>query len=119
MVPKCGSLFGAIPSGLLVKSGKNRFASMKDHVRCRLGHAGSSTSTNPSYIAYMYYILVNLSLNREDSRIILNRGLVESTSETGMKVRSHDDSLLSDSVDNKQTVRNLCASQKYHKMDFF
>ena len=44
---------------------------------------------------------------------------MESTSETGMKVRSHDDSLLSDSVDNKQTVSNLCSSQKYHKMDYF
>ena len=109
----------AIPSGLLVKSVRHRIASMKDHVRCHLGHAGSSTSTNPSYIAYMYDTLVNLSLNREDSRIILNQGLVESTSATGMKVRSKDDGFLSDSIDNKQTVRNLCASQKYHKMDYF
>ena len=53
MVPECGSMFGAIPSGLLVKSGRHRFASMKNHVRCRLGHAGSSTSTNPLYITYM------------------------------------------------------------------
>ena len=67
----------------------------------------------------MYDILVNHSLNREDSRIILNRGLMESTSQTGMKVRSSDDGLLSDSIDNKQHVRNLCSSQKYHKMDFF
>ena len=119
MVPECGSLFGAIPSGLLVKSGRHRFASMKNHVRCRLGHAGSSTSTNPSYIAYMYDILVNLSLNREDSRICLNRGVTASSSETGMTVRGGCDGLLSDSIDNKQTVRNLCASQVYHKMDFF
>ena len=67
----------------------------------------------------MYDILVNLTLNREDSRIILNRGLMESSSETGLQIRSRHDSLLSDCVDNKQTVRNLCASQKYHKIDFF
>ena len=36
-----------------------------------------------------------------------------------MKVRNDNDGLLSDSVDNKQSVWNLCASQKYHKMDFF
>ena len=43
---------------------------------------------------------------------------MESSNEIGLKVRSRDDTLLSDSVDSKQTVRNLCASQKYHKMDF-
>ena len=26
---------------------------------------------------------------------------------------------MTDAVDNKQTVRNLCSSQKYHNMDFF
>ena len=107
MVPKCGAIFGSIPSGLLVKSSRNRFSSMKSHVRCRLGNPGSSTSTNPSYISFMYDILVNLTLNREDSRIILNRGLMESTSETRLQVRSHNDTLLTDCVDNKQTVRNL------------
>ena len=119
MVPKNGSLFGAIPLGFLVNSCCRGFASMKSHVRCRLTLPGSSTSTNPSYISFMYDILVNLTLNREDSRIILNRGLMESSSETGLQIRSRNDSLLSDCVDNKQTVRNLCASQKYHKMDFF
>ncbi len=67
----------------------------------------------------MYDILVNLTLNREDSRIILNRGFMASTSETGLQIRSRDDNLLSDCVDNKHTVRNLCASQSYHKMDYF
>ena len=58
-------------------------------------------------------------MNREDSRIILNIGLMESTGDTGLKVRSCGDTMLTDSVDNKQTVSNLCASQKYHKMDYF
>ena len=119
MVSGNGSMIGAIPSGLLVKSDCHGFASMKNHFRCRLRLPGSSTSTNPSYISFMYDILVNLTLNREDSRIILNRGLMESTSDTGLKIRSRDDTLLSDCVDNKQTVRNLCASQVYHKMDYF
>ena len=119
MVPKNGALFGAIPSGMLVNSCCRGFASMKSHVRFCLTLPGSSTSTNPTYIAFCYDILVNLTLNREDSRIILNRGLMESSCETGLQIRSCHDSLLSDCVDNKQTVRNLCASQKYHKMDFF
>ena len=119
MVPGSGAILGSIPSGLLTTNTSHGFASMKSHVRCRLTLPGTCTSTNPSYVAFSYDILTNLTLNREDSRIILNRGLMESTGETGLKVRSRDDTLLSDSVDNKQTVRNLCASQKYHKMDFF
>ena len=102
-----------------MQSDSHGFASMKSLARCRLRLPGTSTSTNPLYVSFLYDILSNLTLNREDSRIILNRGLIESSSETGLKVRSRDDTLLSDSIDSKQTVRNLCASQKYHKMDFF
>lgn len=119
MVSQSGSILGAIPSGMLLNSCVHGFASMKSHVRCRLTNTSSSTSTNNAYISFMYDILVNLKLNREDSRIILNRGLMESTGSTGLQLRSRDYSLLYDSVDNKQTVRNLCASQKYHQMDFF
>ncbi len=72
-------MLGAIPSGLLVKSDCHGFSSMKSHFRCRLQISSSSTSTNPSYISFMYDILVNLTLNHEDARIILNRGLMEST----------------------------------------
>ena len=44
---------------------------------------------------------------------------MESSNASGMQLRSNDDHLLADSVDSKQTVRNLCASQVYHKMHFF
>ena len=119
MDTRSGAILGSIPSGLLTTNTSHGFASMKSHARCRLTLPGTCTSTNPSYVAFVYDILTNLTLNREDSRIILNRGLMESTGETGLKVRSREDTLLSDSVDSKQTVRNLCSSQKYHKMDFF
>lgn len=33
MVPNCGEIYGSIPSGLLVQSGRNRFVSMNSHVR--------------------------------------------------------------------------------------
>ena len=88
MVPKCGSIMGAIPSGLLAEKVRNGFASMRSHVRCRLCLPGTATSTNQSYIALMYDILANISMNREDSRIILNRGMIESTNSSGLQVRS-------------------------------
>ena len=92
MVPKHGSIFGAIPSCLLSqKPPSYGFSSMKNHARCRLTLPGTATSTNPQYISLMYDILANLTMNRQDSRIILNRGLVEATSETGLKVRSRDE----------------------------
>ena len=118
-VPSNGSILGAIPSGLLLTSSRHGYDNMKSHVRCLICLTFSTTSTNPSYISWLYDILANLTMNREDSMIILNRGLMESSSETGLQVRSKNDILMTDAVDNKQTVRNLCSSQKYHNMDFF
>ena len=69
-----GAIVGAIPSGPLVKSSTHGFSSMGDHSRCRLQDPGCATGTNPYYIAWSYDTHVNIYLNREDSRIILNRG---------------------------------------------
>ena len=119
MIDNDGSICGAIPSGLLTKSNSHGFSSMKNHITCRISLPGTATSTNSSYISFSYDILVNLTMNRQDSRIIMSRGLMESTTKTGMQIRSPQDSLLTDCVDDKQTVKNLCASQKWHKMDLF
>ena len=119
MIPQNGAISGAIPSGLLQNSSQYGFASIKNHVKCRIKLPGSSTSTNPTYISFLYDILANLTLSRGDSRIILNRGLIESTKNSGLDVRSRDDSLYTDSIDSRQAVKRLCASQKYFKMDFF
>ena len=118
-VPSSGAILGAIPSGLLVQSNLHGIADIKSHTRCRLCLPFSTTSTDPTYISFQYDILANLTMTHGDSRIILNRGLVESSDKTGLQVRSRGENLLTDSVDSKQTVRNLCSSQKYHKMDFF
>ena len=120
MVLNCGAILGAIPSGILAQHVPyNGFASMKEHVRNRLTLSGSGTSTNPRYISLMYDVLSNLTLNREDSRIIINRGLVGSNDTSGLQVRSNHDTMLTDNVDNRQMVRNLCASQRYYAMDLF
>lgn len=58
MVTRSGSIVGAIPSGLLVKSSCHGFASMNSHVRCRLTLPGSSTSTNASYISLCIIFLL-------------------------------------------------------------
>ena len=112
MIQSCGSILGAIPSSLLASTGsKHGFATPKDHIRARMSNYSSSTSSNQRYISLLYDILTNLTLNRQDSRIILNRGLVVASNEVGLEVNHKDSSGLHDSIDSKQMVCNLCASQ--------
>lgn len=114
------SFLGALPSSLLAhaKSWKG-FASLKDHIQTRLTIPFTSTSTNPTYVSFMFDSLSNLLMNMEDSRIIINRGLTFDGSDIGLKVKSRSDTCMHDSIDSKQVVKNLCASQKYHPMTFF
>ena len=79
-----------------------------------------NTSTNTTYASYCYDKLNNLSINHEDYHIVLNRGLIiYSESTNGIGVTCKNNSSLFQSIDSKQIVRNLCASQKYHKMGLF
>ena len=48
---------------------------MNDHVKSRFTSVSISTSTNPTYVSYCYDTLTNLSINHEDTWIVLNRGL--------------------------------------------
>ena len=65
-------------------------------------------------------MLTNLTANHTDTHIILNIGLTIGNDKTGgLAVRGKGDSSLLQSVDNKEMVRNLCFSQKYHKWDHF
>ena len=65
-------------------------------------------------------MLNNIAANREDTRVILNRGLtVDENSKSGLGLRGKVDSSLIGSVDNKQMVRNLCYSQKYVQWSHF
>lgn len=117
---KC-SIVGCIPAPLLTESiRKFGFASIPSHVRTRLTFASSATSTDPRYCSHCYDMLTNLSANHEDTRLILNRGLTVADDDTGgLKLRGKEDSCLTNSVDNKQMVRNLCMSQKYFRWDHF
>ena len=116
-----GDIHGAIPSPLLSSpKAIHGFASILDHTRNRLSLAGTATSTNPAYISLCYDQLSNITASHEDSRIIMNRGMkVDDKNYSGLGVRRKNDSTLFDSVDSQRMVNNLCASQKYHKMDYF
>lgn len=58
-------------------------------------------------------------MTHQYSRIILNRGLVEESTSTGLGVCGSNEAKKTDCIDSKKMVKNFCASQKYHKIDFF
>lgn len=115
------SVLGAIPAPLLSDAiSKYGFASIPQHVRNRITTAAAATGSDPRYIAYSYDTLTNLAANHCDTRIMLNRGLTAAKDESGgLGLRGKGDSGLLESIDSKQMVKNLCASQKYHSMDYF
>ena len=79
-----------------------------------------ATSKNPTHASYCYYKLTNLSLNHEDTCIVLNRILtVDPKSHNGIWVICKDYSSLFEPINSKQMVSNLCASPKHHKIGLF
>ena len=110
MVPDYGSICGSIPSFLFngIKS-IHVFSHMHDHVKSRLTSVSIATSTNPTYASYCYDKLNNLSLNHEDTRIMLNIGLtVDPESANVILVRCNNNYSLFVSIYSKQMFRNLC-----------
>ena len=64
--------------------------------------------------------MTNSTTSHEDCHLILNRGLIVGKDRTGRLVlRGKGDSTLSESVNNRQMVRNLCALQKYYEWSHF
>ena len=80
---------------------------------------GVAISMNLKYIVYGYDVLTNLTLNNEDTRLILNRGITVCPDGLGIQLRSKSDSCLGDSIDSKTMFLNLCLYQKHHPIIFF
>ena len=65
-------------------------------------------------------MLTNLSVSHEDIRLVLQCDItVAEVKAGGLGLRGNGDSSMLESFDSKAMVRNLCASQYYHNMDFF
>ena len=121
MLPDDGSIVGAIPSSLFTGMKTiHVFSNMYDHMNNILTSVSIATSTNPTYEFYCYDKITNLSLNHEYSCIVLNIGLtVDPESLNVIVFGLINDSSIFESIYSNQMVGNLCASQKYHKMDLF
>ena len=105
-------MLGAIPSCFFSSSKTNNgFACMGGHMNNRICLPGTLTSTDPRYISFAFDTMSNIALNKDDSRIIINHGLVDQSIESGLNIRVRHDSNLTDEVDGKHIVCKLCASQ--------
>ena len=115
------SICGAIPSSLLTDQIRRLgFQSLPQHVRSRLTLPFCNTSTDPRIIAFYYDMLTNLSCNHSHTGSVINRRLMSGDDISGgLILLGKGDSSILGSIDSKKIVKGLCASQKYHKMDFF
>ena len=78
------------------------------------------TSSLIGFIAFCYDMLRNLTANKEDVRLIIDRGLQLGEYKTGgLALRGKKDSALHESIDSNENVRCLCISQKFHSWDHF
>ena len=120
MTPNYGSIAGIMPSLLmLTNTSINVFTPVDHHIRSTFTNPGTTANNNPKYIAYGYDIITNLTLNHEDSRIILNRGLTVSPNGLGLTTRSKGGSKFGDTIDSKVVIKQLTASRKYKPMGVF
>ena len=87
------SIIGAIPFPLLSQSiSKFGFESIPLHVRSRLTLPFSTTSTDYHYVSFCYDMLTNLSVNHQDTRLVLRRGLTVGEDKTGgLGLRGQED----------------------------
>ena len=65
-------------------------------------------------------MMTNMTTDHEDTSVILNQGLtVNKNKDGGLGVQDKQYSALLESTDNRQMVRNLYSSQKFHQWDHF
>ena len=80
MVPDDGTICVAIPSSVFARiKSVHGFAIIHYHVKIRSTSVSIATIKNTTYVYYCYDKLANLSLNYEDTCILLNRGLTVNT----------------------------------------
>jgi predicted GIY-YIG superfamily endonuclease len=116
-----GSLLGAIPSSLLTDSkqcAKQGFASLTDHMRCRMKNPSLRTSSDPRHIYHAFDCFTNVNLRGQDSRLVLSRGFVESDNGGGVCANSSD-WFNTDAIDSRPVVNKLGAAIAVKKADLF
>ena len=117
-----GGILGSMPTSLFCQNKTRKrvgIASMADHAKTRLKSIGSTNSTDPRYLTFLFDSIANGAIEGQDTRVVLSRGFEESMGPAGMRIRNKDDDLYSDTIDNRQCVHDLCASERDDPADLF
>ena len=96
------------------------FSSVQKHIITKLTSTSNSMGSDPIYICHCYDIMVNLAAPRNDTILVINRGLnfIEDEHDN-LGVRGIEDSSILGPVDSKQMVENICTPQKYISWSYF
>ena len=114
------SIAGSIPSPLLCGSCKDDgFADISTHIRSRITNPSASTSSDYRYVIFGHDLMCSIAANHNDMRQHRKGMTSSSTAAGGLDLRGKDDSSFLHSIDSRQMVRNLCASQEYFQWDVF
>ena len=112
------SIAGAISSSLLSETCKDDgFADIATHTRSKITNASSSTSSDYHYVIFQHDLMCTIAANHIDTRKFRN-GMTSSNAGS-LDLRGKDDSSFLHSIDSRQMVKNLCASQEYFQWDIF
>jgi len=116
-----GSLLGAFPCGALAHSETLRrfgIADLTTQLRSRVTNPALATSTDPRYLCYAFDALVNLGCRHEDTRVVLNRGIIGT--KDGIALQEGGTSHFNvDTVDSRPTVNRLAAAVAEKKVSYF
>ena len=116
-----GSLLGAFPCGALAHAETLRrfgIADLTTQIRSRITNPALATSTDPRYLCYAFDALVNLGCRHEDTRVVLNRGIMGTRD--GIALQESGTSHFNvDTVDSRPTVNRLAAAVAEKKVSYF
>ena len=117
-----GGVVGSIPTALFCQHEtrkKHKVASIAEHAKVRLKSVGSTACGDPRYLSFLFDALANGAIEGHDTRVVLSRGFEACMGQAGMRMRNGDDDLYTDTIDNRQNVHNLCASEREEPSTLF
>ena len=117
-----GSIEGSIPAGLWNSQAhchKYGFASIQEHMRCRLMNASLPTSCNPEYMFFAFDAVNNAMSRGMDSRFIFRRGFEHMMGESSVHKSRSEDSIVTDAIDSRRTVNQLSSMIREEEPTYF
>ena len=109
-----GSIPSPFLSGLCIEDGLSH---IPNHVCSRLINASSSTSSDYCYPIFGHDLMFSIAADHCDMHQHRKEITLSNTADGGLDLRCKDDSIFFHSIDSRQMLKTLCASQEYFQWD--